>query len=155
MSNELVREVLRAGREALEADNREALTLYKLIKQARSAPRPAAVYRCNHMRDRCRLAEVYLSPRGPFLYSPKYRYSPEEAKRQGVIRREFPERAYLLDQLCPDDRGSPVLGFAVCRHRVLTIRPHVIVEDVEAFKRTGYPVRRFLPDGHAEATTQR
>ena len=85
MSNELVREVvLRAGREALEADNREALALYKLIKQARSAPRPAAVYRCNHMRDRCRLAEVYLSPRGPFLYSPKYRYSPEEAKPGSV-----------------------------------------------------------------------
>ncbi len=83
------------------------------------------------------------------VYSPAYRYSPEEAARRNLTNRRFPERAYLLEQVL-----GTLGAWVACDHLVATVHPHVLEDDLnKALSKA--PVVRFLPDGVAEATILR
>ncbi len=132
-----------------EAENVHGVALYHLMKQARPRPRPQVKYQCAAVGDRrCLLLFVFQTPKGPLVYSPAYRYSPEEAARRNLTNRRFPERAYLLEQVS-GARGV-VFAAVACDHLVATVHPHVLEDDLSKA-----PVVRFLPDGVAEATILR
>ncbi len=107
-------------------------------------------YRCAAVGNRCLLLSVFQTPKGPLVYSPAYRYSPEEAARHNLPKRRFPERAYLLEQVLG---GPGVFAQVVCDHLVATVHPHVLEDDLSKARKA--PVVRFLPDGVAEATILR
>lgn len=132
--------------------NAAALGLYRRTRSRKPRVYPVAEYRCDSGRSACLLLAVYPSPVGPLVYAPSYRYSPAEAERQGLTVRAFPERAFMLAELPADD--GALVAWAVCRHRVLSIRPAALWED---YRRglAGWPVGRFLPDGTTEAHTFR
>jgi hypothetical protein len=152
-------DLIRAEQQRITTESAEALALYRLIRQVSPRPHPLVEYRCDGGRSGgksgCLLAAVYGSPRGEFVYAPCYRYSAEEAQRQGLApdRRAFPERAYMLDQI-PVDRvmRSPVMA---CRHRVLILLPVEIHADVAEAKRSRRLVRGILPDARVTATVLR
>ncbi len=135
--------------DARESENVQGVALYHLMKQARGRSRSLVRYQCAAVGDRrCLLLSVFQSPKGPWVYSPAYQYSRDEAAQRNLPKRHFPERAYLLEQVL----GSPGVLFAwvACNHLAATVHPHVLEDDLSKA-----PVVRFLPDGVAEATILR
>lgn len=143
----------RDARAELIAHGQHALALARVARAG--AMRPIVEYRCDGKgagrRGQCILLGIYASPAGPLVFHPAYRYSGQEALRQKIQRREWGERAYLLDDQIPDD---PRIRIPVaCGHRVLLLRPDRIQADIA--ESAGRRVTRWLPDGATEDRVER